>query len=386
MRKILLATTALFGVAFAGAAQAAESPLSVNVGGYVDFRAALFHESDIVNNVGDRAKTGSDFETIYQIDIAASGKASGGVEYGAKVGLWNGKDSTTDNDNTVKEHDAYVWLSGNFGKAMFGDAHSASVDLFVGAPTIGQGQVGGSFTDFVSADFFAITPSYVDDDDNSTKVTYYTPKVGNANHKVQVGVSFTPNYGEKGNNVSLTKAGQQAYKNVTGTALQYTGKFGPVAAVASATANFGSGNDSRNFNGRQYRDFTTYSIGSQMTYAGVTVGGSFVDAGHFNTVKGQTKSQDAWTFGAKYGFDKVEVAASLLNGSGYHNYGTASSDYIRSNREVGVGATYTWFPGLTTSADAVFFSQKFDVQESAAGHAGNTNDGHVLLISQKLAF
>ena len=48
MRKILLATTAL--VAFAGAAQAAESPIQVTLGGSVDFRAALFNEADQVLN------------------------------------------------------------------------------------------------------------------------------------------------------------------------------------------------------------------------------------------------------------------------------------------------------------------------------------------------
>ena len=51
MRKILLATTALVGVAFCnvGAAHAAApmaSPITVNVGGYVDAIAGFDHESD----------------------------------------------------------------------------------------------------------------------------------------------------------------------------------------------------------------------------------------------------------------------------------------------------------------------------------------------------
>ena len=88
MRKILLATTAL--VAFAGAAQAAESPISVNVGGYVDFRAAQFHESDKSQGTSIVSKRRStDFETEYRLNISAEGKAANGIEYGGLVSLWN---------------------------------------------------------------------------------------------------------------------------------------------------------------------------------------------------------------------------------------------------------------------------------------------------------
>ena len=49
MRKVLLATTALIGVALAGAAQAAPaSPLSLNVGGYNDFVAGIDNGSSAV--------------------------------------------------------------------------------------------------------------------------------------------------------------------------------------------------------------------------------------------------------------------------------------------------------------------------------------------------
>ena len=49
MRKLLLATTALFGsVALAAAAHAAPapaSPITLNVGGYVDFVAGFYNEA-----------------------------------------------------------------------------------------------------------------------------------------------------------------------------------------------------------------------------------------------------------------------------------------------------------------------------------------------------
>ncbi|MDD3288771.1 MAG: porin [Alphaproteobacteria bacterium] len=378
MRKILLATTALVGVALSGAAHAAESPIAVNVGGYVDFRAAQFSESH--KAVANQRH--SDFENTFQVDIEASAKATNGVEYGAKVGLWNGNADDAAAGQTVSEHDAYVWLSGVWGKVVFGDALGASTEMFVGAPTVGEGQIDGTYYHFTDTTklFSTIVPSYMDDDENSTKITYYTPKVGNENHKVQLGVSFTPNYGDKGEAVVLTKGTN--YKNVISSALEYTGKFSPVTLTVSAVVNDGTADKGV---GSTLRDFTTYGGGVQAAYAGFTVGGSYVDAGHFNTDKGgaQQKPQDAWTAGVKYEFNKVALAVNILDGRGYNNFGTAAAPddhYVRDIQELGLGATYNWFPGLTTAADAVFFKQK--VQDKAI----ENNQGHVLMLSQKLAF
>jgi hypothetical protein len=46
MRKLLLATTAMIGFAVSGAAHAATSPVTVNVGGSVDFLAGAYAESN----------------------------------------------------------------------------------------------------------------------------------------------------------------------------------------------------------------------------------------------------------------------------------------------------------------------------------------------------
>lgn len=380
MRKILLATTALVGVALSGAAQAAESPIAVNVGGYVDFRAAQFNEAA----TNDAIERHSDFENVFQVNIEATGKANNGVEYGAKVGLWNGVDDVT-TAGDVKEHDAYVWLSGNFGKVVFGDTTSATTDMFVFAPTVGEGQIDGVYDHFTSTKLFgALVPSYLDDDENGTKINYYTPKVGSADHKVQLGLSYEPNYAEKGEVATISNVGAPDYHDVMGAALQYTGKFGGVSAVVSGVMNMGTDNGNGQTDG--YRDFTTYGAGAQVSYAGFTVGGSYVDAGRVATTAAQTKAQDVWTMGVKYEAGKVAVAANVMDGRGYNNDGfgaaatTYGANYVRDLQELGLGATYTWFPGLTTAADVVFFQQK--VQNNAIPD----NGGSVVMLSQKLAF
>lgn len=394
MRKILLATTAL--VAFAGAAQAAESPIQVTVGGYVDFRAALFHEAEkpsfdgIVT--GDRRH--GDFATEYGLNIAAEGKAAGGIEYGSMITL-NNRDNTS--ADQIRMDGAYVWMSGAFGKVLMGDEHGAS-DLFVMAPTVGEGQIDGDYSLFTDAFSLAqFKPAYIDTLENNTKFTYYTPKVGNANHKVQLGVSYTPGYNEVGNDAAIYRAEIDTYRDVVETAIQYTGNFSPVNVAVTPMMAFGEGES----NSADLRDFTLWGIGAQAMYAGFTLGGSYVDAGHMGTTKNtdETKNQNVWTVGLKYEFDKVALATNFMRGKGYYDLyngtttetttidgnvttitaNTAGHVYVDRFSALGFGATYTWFPGLTTAADAVFFDQN---REDNA----RNNIGHVLMLSQKMAF
>ena len=381
MRKILLATTAL--VAFAGAAQAAESPIQVTLGGSVDFRAALFHEAaEIAPTAAVNNRRSGDFQTEYDLTIAAQGKAAGGVEYGALINIDNDQARATTEQVALDQ--AYVWMSGAFGKVLMGDEHGAT-DLFVYAPTVGEGQIDGSYTNFTDSDTLArFQPTYLDVTENNTKVTYYTPKVGNANHKIQLGASFAPN-SDRGN--SVIRRDVAGYRNNYEIVAQYTGTFSPVSVVLSPMVAMGDGRGESATT--QTRDYTAWGVGAQAMYAGFTAGGSYVDAGRMGTRAIENRDQNVWNLGLKYEFDKVALATNYMNGEGYYTLlttnvtpsstGTPASVYVDDFSALGFGATYTWFPGLRTAADAVFFDQ------NRAATARN-NTGHVLMLSQKMTF
>ncbi len=369
MRKILLATTAL--VAFAGAAQAAESPIQVTLGGSVDFRAAMFQESEKTA----ASRRDSDFQTEYRFDIGAEGKAAGGIEYGAMISLYNGAvagEDTNTMGTDVRTDVAYVYMSGAWGKVLMGDETGAT-DLFVTAPTVGAGQIAGDYMDFTDpATLAAFQPTYLDVTEANTKVTYYTPKVGNANHKVQLGVSYTANP-ETG--IAVDKYDGNAYRDQIEAAIQYTGSFEGVNLVLSPMMATGSRNGDKVAN--DIREYTLWGIGAQAAYAGFTLGTSYVDAGKMGTRVGEDKDQDSFAVGMKYEFDKVAMAVNYMTGEGYMYDG--ASAYVDDFSAIGFGATYTWFPGLTTAVDAVFFDQSRDAQ-------AYDNEGHVLMLSQKMTF
>lgn len=367
MRKILLATTAL--VAFAGAAQAAESPIQVTLGGYVDFRAAMFHEAE--KTATDRRD--GDFQTEYGVNVDAVGKAAGGIEYGARVEFTNSVGpggETHETADDLRIDSAYIYMSGPWGKVLMGDEQGAS-DLFVFAPTVGEGQIDGKYVNFTDPDTLtAFQPAYVNLTEDNTKVTYYTPKVGNENHKIQLGMSYAPNP-EDGSQVTKYDV-TSAYRNRIEASAQYTGSFEGVSVVLSPMMEVAEGQGDKNT--LNVRDYTLWGVGGQASYAGFTLGASYVDAGKRGTTTTQDEDQDMFTVGLSYGFDKTAVAVNYMNGEGYDG-----ASYRDSFSAIGMGATYTWFPGLTTAAEAVFFDQSTQA-------VAFDNEGAVFMLSQKMAF
>jgi hypothetical protein len=410
MRKILLATTALVGIVISGGAQAASSPITVNVGGSVDFLAASFAESNRGQTVGINSAN-HDFESLYDLNFSVLGKTGNGIQYGGNASLSNGPDiSNAFNGNSDNPYfnTGYVWMSGAFGKVQLGDSHGAT-DLAVTAPVVGEGQVMGHYIDFLDTMVFAKNmPLGIDSTDHSTNITYYTPKVGNDNNKVQLGVSYIPQFYNYGGSAVDYNTGHNSagafgntyspYHDVVKGALAYTGNIAPVALSASAHIITGSTNYIApapsltnatwvwNAPAGTAQNFTAWGLGAQGALDGFTLGGSYLDEGHYNTVIGQNKAQDQFTAGLKYEFNKVGVGVSYLGGKGYANTlsttgattSNAAANYIKDFTSYGAGGSYSWAPGLTSNLDGVYFDQKSDV--------GIENEGYVLLVSQKLAF
>ena len=396
MRKLLLATTALAGAALCGAA---EANMEVTVGGYNDFRAGFTGQNLSAGPATGRRN--NDFQNEFQLEVEAKNKTSNGLEYGAVATLWNGAQfDRKQQGNNVNFHQSYGYVNGSWGQVRGGDEHGAS-DFAVAAPlTYDFGaQVDGNYTEFLrTQDVFAISPSFINDDENSTKISYLTPKLGMGAHKVQLGVSYAPNFygqGDRFTAVNNAAVNGSAYKNLIKVGGRYNGSFmdkvnatlGFVVQTAEGTnGTIGATNVTP-------RDFTSWYIGAQLGYAGFTVGGNYTDAGRFNTGAAQNSEQNVWSVGATYKFDRASVGGSYLQGKGYNNQGAvggatgfstlavgaATDNYVDSYTVWGIGAGYSLFEGMTTSVDTAFFKQ-----ERPAG-VGNS-EGHVVILSNRVAF
>ncbi|MGE3769809.1 MAG: porin [Bdellovibrionales bacterium] len=391
MRKILLATSAL--VLAAGAAQAGD--LKLEMSGYADFRAGIMNQSDDVDYGANAVDTTNhDFETEVKLVVDAIGRGAGDFEYGARVSFWNGSnnnDGFNGGQDQIKTHDAYVYMGSNWGRVIAGD-HTGASDMLVYAPFVGQGQIDGTFTDFTANNMLSpFFPAYIDNEEVSTKVTYYTPVVSG----FQLGVSYIPQFYDYGQNV--VKFNQNAfaisnngaahpYNHVVEAGAQWQGNFDKVNVTLSGLLTTGDAEAEFAAAGGVFQDFTAWALGGQLGYAGFTLGGSYYDPGDFLALVGQNNEQSSWSLGATYEFGQAAVGVSYIQAEGYVNNAVSATTgnivpgfYVEDYTAVGVGGEYKWMPGLTTSVDAVFFDQ------DAAGVA-NDNDGNIFLLSQRVDF
>ncbi len=393
MRKILLATSALLGAAVFAAP--AHADLTVKTGGYADFRAGYFDESLDIDptSLGALNRNDYDFETEVKVNIDVMGKGAQGVEYGARVALWNGSNNAIVNggEENIRIREAYVYAGGSWGKVILGDEEGAS-NHFVYAPTIGTTkQLDGNYTDFTStATYNGFFPSYIDNTETSTKVTYETPSISG----FKAAVSYTPEFADVGQNaVKFKNTGvngpASAYRDVVEIAGGWAGTFSNVGVKLTGQVLTG---DANNTVTPGLKDFTSWGLGGQVSYMGFTVGGSYVDGDDYQATTNQNRDQQVWSIGGKYEVEKAAIAVAYLKGEGYGaitpnatglaatmrgGAGVGDGNYIDESTVWSVGATYNWLPGLVTGLDYVDFDQ--EGQSSRLD-----NDGQVFLITQSV--
>lgn len=365
MKKVLLATTALIVAgAFAGPG-VAKADLEVTVGGFAAFQAAVF-DNDNAN------ATTREFQSESQISVHADATADNGLQYGAKVTL-----DTSTNDST-NSRDSSVYLAGGWGRVVMGDELQAGRSLAVFAPTVGIGQINGSYDDFVpSADRGHLLNDRGDatflalDGIRSTNITYFTPKFSG----FQAGISYVPEMSNMGESV-VTLDTTSAARNVFEAGLNYTGEFSGVGVKVGGQFNMGdaqSGNE----------DMRTWGLGGQLSYAGFRFGGSYDSQGDSLSPDGTADDNiHSWNVGATYENGPWGVGISYLSVDFDTNgdpAGTFGSDTNGGTYEaLALGGTYKVAPGLTAGADLAFFDRDRD--------SGTDTDGYVLMTDVTAAF
>lgn len=360
MKKVLLATTALIAAsAFAAPAQA---ELEVSVGGFTAFQAAMF-DNDVING------SSRDFQSEAQITVRADATADNGLQYGAHITLDAGTDSA---NNSINADETAIYLAGSWGRIELGDDDGAS-ELVVFAPTVGIGQINGSYDDYTAAPAHLLNDrgdhnftAY--DTGDSTKVTYYTPKFSG----FQAGVSYAPetDAGEGvifGNGNSLQ--GSVSRDNVE-LGLGYDGEFNGVMVKVGGNYIFGESNSLL-----AVEDVNAWSLGAQVGYNGFRFGGGYTDNGDSLQATGfGSDSVTSWNLGATYENGPWGVGISYLNMSFDTNASDVSSNVGGDYTALALGGTYTVAPGLTVGADLAFYDRD------------NVDDGYVFVTDVTASF
>lgn len=365
MRKVLLSGTAL--VAALAFAPAARAELEVNLGGFVSTQAGFF-DNDQANS-SDR-----DFRSKSELRIRATGETESGLKYGARVDL------LTSTDISQNARRTGIFVEGGFGRGEAGDLDGASAQLSVLAPTVGVGQINGSYVNFIPT---ASRPagSVVDtgggmiraiDTDQVTKVTYYSPRMMG----FQAGISYAPEVDNSASGEAVqfdNTAGNQ--EDAFEFGLNYRKTYDNKVKVSAGLT--GTTSDAKDTSGRE--DVMSWGLGLQVGYGDFTFGGGYVDNGDSNNTAGVANDDEtAWNLGGRYTTGPWGVAVSYIaedyDTNGGRGTDTSGGDY---NAFV-VGGTYKIADGLTTSADLAFFDRN--------KNTGTDEDGYVLVLETKAAF
>ena len=347
MKKILLCSAALVGVAFAAAPAMAQ--VDVTLGGHTK---NYFGWAD---NDGDAREF--DMLRESEIHFNAEGTADNGLTYGFHV------ETEADGQDSFEVEESYLYLASNLGRLNLGSEDGAAYLLQVAAPS-GDANIDGlrqyinPFTDIASIDYAN------DVTGTSEKFTYLSPNWNG----LQLGASFTPAI--EADVVDLDALGAAIAAGgvaavvepsaLTGfapdddtsfyeAAVRYEGTFNNIGFAVGG--GYGQGDDAD--------DFQQWNIGADFDIGAFGVGAAYTEAESVTL----DAEQDTIVVGADYTTGPFQFCESYLNLDG-------GDDTADADRYAG-GVIYTVTQGLTLRGSVQYVD--------ADGAGGDDDDATAVL-------
>jgi len=365
MKHSLYATTALCAAATLGAGAAEADGIKLGISGYTN---TLFSAGGL-NTTGSRDNPGDDpnynatglwadgeiwFDGVYRHD--------NGIEFGARVEMEIFASSTS--EDTISQH--FIFVESDYGRVEAGSRYSAAYQMHYAAPAVGLPINSGWVTVFIPANpdstVAFVTPSvstYIDYGDKENQITYYTPRI----QGFQLGLSYAPsiNFSGDGQNFPVEADRNTQYSNGFSVGANYVEEFGDWGvALATGYRRSDAPEDVTNAGGDDYQ---SVSLGANLSYAGVTIGGSYanafdgqvtVDSGTIvNSTEGQSwdvgiaYGQGPWTIGATY--LQTEVEGAPAGTPGFVGSGNDDKLYAAS-----AGIDYVLGPGINAIGGVMY--------------------------------
>jgi hypothetical protein len=395
MKKLLLGTTAIIGAfALSQAAKAqAGAPLNVTLGGAFQFNAGLVNE-DIDQ---DRRDYAGEYDA--SVLLGAEGKASENLVYGVKLQL------LPDQNDRDAADEYYGYVSGTWGRVEAGAVDGAADRLTVFAPSdFGTGGFAGEYTDFITTSVGGSTFFFngineiagIDDlykafdSDDQLKLTYFSPRFAG----FQFGASFAPDgaedvgVGTANRNTRLgtddvvgTALGVSGFENIYELAVNYVAEYSSVGVAASGSYVGGSAKDPILTGGTEFEDLSAYALGLNLSYAGFTVGGGYVNNGNSGYASNAAFDDEGkgWNLGLQYATGPFVVGANALFAE---NEGSAVTSGNSELNAYSVGTTFIVAPGFSTFVEATMFEYETDYLAAP----DTNNDGSVVLVGAAMEF
>ncbi len=377
MKKILIATTALaaFG-AMASGAQAAQ-PLKVGVSGFMEQWIGYADNDNFRTGRPATAATGAagternevDVQSDTEVHFTGSTKLDNGLTVGVTVEFAG--------NGTDRVDEQFLTVSGSFGQIKLGQEDNVGALIHNASPDVGIGLQDGDVSKWISPAnvIGGAMSTFAGDDTDAEKIVYVSPSFMG----LAFGASYTPDIRSAGD-TTIAAAGQDLW--VAGFA--YANEFSGVKVSADVGAGWANGIDQA---AAANTGFTVYQGGLNVSYAGFTVGGSYMNRKYENTRLAATAFADAgdgyaWDAGVSYATGPYAVSLSYFQSSyeGAVGANNGNEDEIQSWM---LSGKYTMGPGI--DARASLFTAEYD-DEAGAATPANSNEGWGLVTGMTVTF
>ncbi len=360
--------------------------LQVKLEGAFDFQAAVRQQKNIEGNNLTTNQKNSAFFSQSSLRAHVSNETDYGLKYGAIIGV-----RTTSRTKIFPGNNgSHLYTEADFGKLELGSRQNATSLMSQGAYSIcmatcddwfrytNMGSLyNGGYNNGGVSDYSPIYSGFGSNVNGSEQVrtaTYYTPQL----HGVQLGVSFSPDTANTGDNGSLTDGNginktnmydktnqytkitaRTSVKNLVGAGVTFTHNLGEAfdvtlgagleqgKSVITAT----DAEDKNAVKANKLANHKLYNVGAVVAYGNWSVAGSYADAG-------KSLTSD------KYQWDKRKN--KFYTGGLAYNQGPmgVSLTYLRNDKlqnkldSYTLGTQYKLAPGLMPYFEATSFNVK----------------------------
>ena len=340
MKKVLLTGAALVAMATSPAMAAGlDLDLAGHFKGY-----GVYNDND---EAGAASLDELNIRKETELHFTGETTLDSGLTVGVHVEFNVDRSSDTDNlytgSNGLTE-EAYMYLSGGWGRINLGEEDGAAYLLQVAAPSA-DANVDGlrQYITTYDATGTGGTQSVVDYDHVApvsgyfNKLTYMTPVFNG----FQMGASYIPTMSDDGNGVAAVAADNSAadYEDGYEVAARYEGAFEGVGLAFGAGWGLYNAETETIAAGTPSDDATTWNVGLDLDFAGFGLGAAYLE--QETETAGVDTDVDTIVVGADYQMGAYKLGASWLN----QDTETTGTDTELDRYTVGTG--YSYGPGMS---------------------------------------
>ena len=408
MNKFLVTTALVASFATINANAMTDSDVKLSVNGSLDVKGVNVQQKENFRykTVGGKTDklSNNNIATDAYLNFNIKGEVKSGLKYGGLIKLnantsKSKKEMYDNGDKPSIAEQVMAYLESGYGRVEVGNYTGVAESMKVNAGTFASatGGINGDSQYYWNA-------STADKTDNKTKyaflqtanlptnelgtfglrgvnaakLNYYTPEFSG----FRFGATFTPNTKVHGTASSVTSVVKDntGFKNVFETGLSYTSEIKDVGVKFAVVSEFGKNQE------KDVKNLRAYEVGTNLSYKGFTVGGSYGDWGKYGSSTAASAVEfgktSYWTAGVGYANGPISASLTHLQGKkGIEKVGDNKTHNKLRNTVIGVD--YKVAPGILPYVE--FSSFKMN-QASQATEEKNNNKGHIFMTGVKLSF